>query len=299
VEFIFWQNILTLHQSAFLRALAERGHRVMIVAESELQIHRRAMGWTVPDFGKASVVLEPDHSKVLEILLSAPSNCIHVVGGFRGFRLGATALQHCTGHGMRVGLLTEGADPRGVEGMLRRFVYSYQLAHWKKSLAFIAAMGTNGVKWFEKCGFPEDRILPFIYVTEKHVQREPAQPQGPSVVEFVYLGQCVKRKGVDLVINALAPLREMDWRFTVVGDGPEKAIWQQLAEKLGLDRRVLFENVRSNKDALAIVDKMDFLILPSRFDGWGAVVNEALMLWVPVICSVQCGASDIVQQSTN
>ena len=255
------------------------------------------MGWFVPDFGRASVISEPDPPKIREILLSAPSNCIHVVGGFRGYKLGATIVQHCIQHGLRVGLLTEGADPRGVQGMLRRFLYSIHLAHWRKSLAFIAAMGTNGVRWFEQCGFPEDRLFPFMYVTERPVQHEPIQPQGRSIVEFAYLGQCVKRKGVDLVIRALALLRELDWRFTVIGDGPGKAKWQQLAEQLDIDGRLCFENAMSHKDALEIVAKMDFLVLPSRFDGWGAVVNEALMQGVPVICSVQCGAWEIVRRS--
>jgi glycosyltransferase involved in cell wall biosynthesis len=41
----------------------------------------------------------------------------------------------------------------------------------------------------------------------------------------------------------------------------------------------------------------DLLILPSQFDGWGAVVNEALMCGVPVICSDQCGAADLLAES--
>ena len=40
----------------------------------------------------------------------------------------------------------------------------------------------------------------------------------------------------------------------------------------------------------------DLLLLPSRKDGWGAVVNEALMCGVPVICSDNCGAADLLRE---
>ena len=41
----------------------------------------------------------------------------------------------------------------------------------------------------------------------------------------------------------------------------------------------------------------DCLVLPSYFDGWGAVVSESLMVGTPVICSDKCGSSTIVKAS--
>ena len=41
----------------------------------------------------------------------------------------------------------------------------------------------------------------------------------------------------------------------------------------------------------------DCLVLPSRHDGWGAVVSESLMAGTPVICSDHCGAAGVVQAS--
>jgi glycosyltransferase involved in cell wall biosynthesis len=40
----------------------------------------------------------------------------------------------------------------------------------------------------------------------------------------------------------------------------------------------------------------DLLVLPSNGkEGWGAVINEALMCGVPVVCSARCGASDLIK----
>jgi glycosyltransferase involved in cell wall biosynthesis len=41
----------------------------------------------------------------------------------------------------------------------------------------------------------------------------------------------------------------------------------------------------------------DCLVLPSRHDGWGAVVSEALMAGTPAICSYACGAAGAVRSS--
>jgi glycosyltransferase involved in cell wall biosynthesis len=49
-----------------------------------------------------------------------------------------------------------------------------------------------------------------------------------------------------------------------------------------------------NGQVLEAISRHDLFVLPSRFDGWGAVVNEALMCGVPVVCSEACGAADLV-----
>jgi glycosyltransferase involved in cell wall biosynthesis len=45
--------------------------------------------------------------------------------------------------------------------------------------------------------------------------------------------------------------------------------------------------------------RADLLVLPSRWDGWGVVVNEALAVGVPVIVSDQCGVADLIQPGIN
>ena len=43
--------------------------------------------------------------------------------------------------------------------------------------------------------------------------------------------------------------------------------------------------------------RADCVVLPSRGDGWGAVVSEALMTGTPAICSDRCGAAGAVRAS--
>jgi glycosyltransferase involved in cell wall biosynthesis len=45
---------------------------------------------------------------------------------------------------------------------------------------------------------------------------------------------------------------------------------------------------------MELVGRSDLLVLPSRWDGWGAVTNEALLRGVPVVCSDYCGSADLL-----
>ncbi|KJV43323.1 hypothetical protein VH88_01095 [Brevundimonas sp. KM4] len=38
-------------------------------------------------------------------------------------------------------------------------------------------------------------------------------------------------------------------------------------------------------------------MLPSRYDGWGAVISEAIMVGTPAVCSDRCGSAGVVRAS--
>src|SRR5690606_31518074 len=50
-----------------------------------------------------------------------------------------------------------------------------------------------------------------------------------------------------------------------------------------------------NREVRRLMAVSDCLVLPSRFDGWGAVVSEALSAGTPVVCSDACGSSELLR----
>jgi glycosyltransferase involved in cell wall biosynthesis len=72
-----------------------------------------------------------------------------------------------------------------------------------------------------------------------------------------------------------------------------------MAEESGMRGKVIFTGVMDNRLVRRELSQADILILPSHWDGWGAVVNEALMAGVPVICSDFCGAADLIKPGFN
>lgn len=92
--------------------------------------------------------------------------------------------------------------------------------------------------------------------------------------------------------NILNTLKETDFSliqcFTIVGDGE---LYQEIKHLAMTNPKIKMFGRLSNKDSLKVMATHDFLILPSLYDGWGAVVNEALSTGTRVLCSDACGAS--------
>jgi glycosyltransferase involved in cell wall biosynthesis len=290
-----WQNMLSHLQSAHVRALANRGIDVTIVGMDELSPERRALGWTIPDFGKARAIASPTWEQTLT-LVSESGQGIHLLAGWRGMRYGTQLLAELEKRSARIGLLTEGCNGRGWRGLVRRSMYWKDALIHRSRLDFILAMGTQGAAWFRQCGYPVRKLYPYGYYTERPAASA-ASSRDDDVFELIYLGQCVDRKGLDIALRALAGITGLKWRLHVIGSGPAAQPWRSLAEDLGIGARVSFTAALPYQDAMARLAKSDLLLLPSRYDGWGAVVNEALMLGVPVVCSDSCGAKDLLEES--
>jgi len=102
----------------------------------------------------------------------------------------------------------------------------------------------------------------------------------------LYAGRLVPSKRVDLIIEALATVREVypDARLNIIGDGPELPPLKSLAEKLGLAGNVLFLGTLPTYQKVA--DRMmasTMFVMPSIREGFGMVVLEAMAASTPVI----------------
>ena len=113
---------------------------------------------------------------------------------------------------------------------------------------------------------------------------------------LIFVGQLIPRKRLDRLLRALAAVRSTDWVFRIIGDGSERRSLEKLALELNLLRRITFTGALDNGAVRNELANADLFVLPSRWDGWGAVVNEALMSGTPVICSSYCGAADLISE---
>lgn len=292
-QFVFWQNQVSMHQSACLRALVARGHRCRWVVDAAESPERARMGWTAPNTAGIEVIVAPDDRQCLALWNDQPENTVHLLTGFRGANTARWAWRRQGVDRRRLGFLAEGADVRGLRGLLRRAIYSWEGLRCGRRAELIMAMGRNGVCWYRRCFFPKDRILPFAYTVEPF---DPPAVSHRSDLRFhiVFVGSLIVRKGVDLLAEAFGRLARDDVRLTFVGDGPLRPVVEGIIAGHGRSPQVEFTGNVSNAEARSRIAAADLLALPSRFDGWGAVVNEALMLGTPVVCSDRCGARDLL-----
>ncbi|MBI4600632.1 MAG: glycosyltransferase family 4 protein [Planctomycetes bacterium] len=124
----------------------------------------------------------------------------------------------------------------------------------------------------------------------------PAQASGgPRHLAFV--GNDYHRKGLDLLLEALAALLEKRgpgaFRLAVVGGDARAPAYERLARELGLGEVVRFLGKRS--DVPELLAGSDALVLPSHFDAYANVSSEALASGTPVIASITSGAAELIR----
>jgi glycosyltransferase involved in cell wall biosynthesis len=114
-------------------------------------------------------------------------------------------------------------------------------------------------------------------------------------LELIFVGGLFPIKAVDLALRAAAALLQMGRaRFTVVGDGPERANLEQLTRSLGIERIVSFCGWLRRAEVIQRLGAADVLVFPSIRDFGAAVVFEALALGVVPVVADFGGPGDIV-----
>jgi glycosyltransferase involved in cell wall biosynthesis len=115
-------------------------------------------------------------------------------------------------------------------------------------------------------------------------------------LELIFVGGLVPIKAVDLALRGAASLlRARDARFTIVGDGPERASLEQLTRSLGIEKAVSFSGWLRHEEVLQRLGEADVLVFPSVREFGGGVVFEALAMGaVPVVADFG-GPGDIVR----
>ncbi len=120
-----------------------------------------------------------------------------------------------------------------------------------------------------------------------------------AALNVLYLGRLdVYHKGLDILLRAVAGDRSLRSTVSIKMAGratkQEGRVLRRQIAALKLQDRVSFVGFLPH--IAPAVRTVDLVILPSRFDGFGLVVLEALLLGTPVIVSSQAGVSEFLQQ---
>lgn len=111
---------------------------------------------------------------------------------------------------------------------------------------------------------------------------------------ILYIGRLVEVKGLDLLLDAFAEAKISNYKLVLVGDGNQRERLQIQVKTLGIEDKVIFAGYYSGNALYAWYDLANFFILPSRYEPFGAVVNEALVYGCPVVASQFIGALDFI-----
>ncbi|HUG17198.1 MAG TPA: glycosyltransferase [Thermomicrobiales bacterium] len=106
----------------------------------------------------------------------------------------------------------------------------------------------------------------------------------PATFRFVSIGRLMYWKGVHLTIRAFAAARLDNAELWIVGDGPDRTSFEQLARDLDVDASVRFLGALPHGSTLDILRDCHVLLHPSLHDQAPTVCIEAMAAGLPVIC---------------
>ncbi|MDV3125577.1 glycosyltransferase [Mycobacterium sp. 21AC1] len=111
-----------------------------------------------------------------------------------------------------------------------------------------------------------------------------------DVPHLVMLSRIAEHKNPHLLVEALDGLRDLPWRLSIYGDGPDRAALQALTPS-DLADRVTWHGWSNPGPAL---DDCDLLCVPSRSEAFPLVILEAMARRIPVAASAVCSVTDML-----
>ena len=161
---------------------------------------------------------------------------------------------------------------------------------WKNARALVA--NSKGLKELALTFSPKSdvKIIPNGVDLREYA---PAERQW-TPVHILSVGRLVYQKGLDLGMRALASLRNLDWTWTIAGDGDVRPALEALAAELGIAERIRFTGWQDKTEIRACYEKANLFIFPSRHEGMPNAVLEAMASGLPVIATEIAGSEELV-----
>ncbi len=118
-------------------------------------------------------------------------------------------------------------------------------------------------------------------------------------VRFVFAGRLVDWKGVDLLLRAVAIVKDqIPMQLELLGDGSERPKLERLSRELGITDILQFHGWLPQSEIAGRLRRADVFVLPSLWECGGAVVLEAMAAGVPVIATAWGGPADYLDAQT-
>lgn len=128
----------------------------------------------------------------------------------------------------------------------------------------------------------------------------------PQRFELVTVGRLVKRKGVDMTLQAVAKLKPLisELHYTIIGKGPDQTYLEDIIRELRIESMVTVVTNASDTEKDTYLKNCDVFIMPARningdYEGFGIVYLEAGLYKKPVIAGKEGGVQDAVVDEVN
>lgn len=156
-------------------------------------------------------------------------------------------------------------------------------------------------------GIPESRIEVIYHGVhpEDYVFPEVAKVKLRSTLGInsqpmiLFVGKLTPRKGVDILLRALPQvLKEVKGKLVLAGSGNQRD-YQYLAQTLSISDKLRFLGRVPDNTLRLLYSSCDLFVLPSRLEGLGIVILEAMAAGKPIVATNVGGIPELIESGQN
>jgi glycosyltransferase involved in cell wall biosynthesis len=184
--------------------------------------------------------------------------------------------------------------PGRLDSFLRKFERKLLMS---RASAYVA-YGLKAKEYLVKMGAPTEKIYIAINTIDtKFFKDESVKIKSllrkPEKTHFIYIGYLVPRKNVNKLIEVIEDVAQSrrDFVLDILGDGSERADLEKMTSKKKLSEIIKFHGFIQNANLPEFLAFSACFLFQTDFDVWGLVVNEAMAAGIPVLSSLNAGAT--------
>ena len=175
---------------------------------------------------------------------------------------------------------------------LKKILVRFALNFFLKNADGILAVGKEAKSFYSKFN---NNVINFPYsIKVNHFRKKFFKKKK---INFLYVGQMIERKNILNLIEAFKLITSENITLILVGDGQQKNI---IKSKIKDDKRIKIRDFKNDKILKSFFMHSDIFVLPSKYDGWGVVITEAMSYNNSIITTSTSGVSkDLIKNNFN
>lgn len=242
----------------------------------------RATGWDVRVHVVGGSWPLPDHialEQLISVVIAIPDDALLLIDGLIASVVPAVLATHADR--LRLVALVHiplGDHPPGHGAVDAR---TAERAMLTVAGAIVTTSGWTRDRLVELYQLPSERI----FVARPGVEPAPVAPGSGDGASLLCVGAIAVHKGHDVLVAALAGLRDVPWRCMVVGPLDREPAYVDEVVRASANQPIVFHGPQSGVELDRSFADADVLVVASRYESYGMVITEALARGTPVIAS--------------
>lgn len=298
MEHIFWLEHYPRSINGIIEYLARTDKVFCICYDDNLFGNRASMGWTSDLMLNVDVIYLnklKNKTSFLKDFIDKHIDATHYVMGIRASNISKIVNKYVFSNAAKhVFMLAErpySYNKNFISRFMLKMMYLWYGFKFRNKLTGVFAMGLMGVNSYKT--WAHGNVYPFIYPRFNNIDLPPVK-EVSIPIKVLYVGQLDYRKGIDILVdvfNSLPATIQLD----VVGANGN--IQKKIISMIENIPNINYLGVWNSKDVAKNSSNYNVCIIPSRYDGWGMFVMEALEAGVGVITTDRTGSKDLVYAS--